>query len=116
MSKGTGEGTLPTHGAKTLPSVEVDSYNLEIEDEEGFIGDRASKGAFRRMLDEIREILRKDADDPLGDEDSDTISKKKLDALLTKGEPEAAAVVQAAIEGFAKQLSQVVRRFVRHKA
>jgi len=104
MATGKGGGTLPTHGGKVLPSVEVDSYNLEIEDEEGFIGDKASKGAFRRMLDEIRDVLRKDGEDPLGDEDSDAISKKKLDALLTKGEPEAAAVVQGAIEGFAKEL------------
>ena len=48
MTNGKGEGTLPTHGARILPSVEVDSYNLEIEDDEGFIGDKASKVAFRR--------------------------------------------------------------------
>lgn len=116
MANGKGAGTLPTHGSRLLPSVEVDSYNLEIEDEEGFIGDKASKGAFRRMLDEVRDVLRKDGQDPLGDEDSDAISKKKLDALLTKAEPEVAAVVQGAIESFAKQLSDVVQRFLRHKA
>jgi low affinity Fe/Cu permease len=34
MAKGKSEGTLPTHGARVLPSVEVDSYNLEVEDDE----------------------------------------------------------------------------------
>ena len=116
MSDRKSEGTLPTHGSKNLPSVEVDSYNLEIEDEEGFIGDKASKAAFRRMLDEVRAILRKDGADPLGDEDSDEISKKKLDALLASGDAEAAAVVQSAIETFAQQLSQVIKRFLKHKS
>ena len=90
MAKSQSEGTLPSHGATTLPSVEVDSYNLEMEDEEGFVGDRASRGAFRRVLDEVRDTLRKNGADPLGDEDSDQISKKKLDALLSKGDAEQA--------------------------
>jgi len=42
MAKGPSAGTLPAHGARTLPSVDVDSYNLEIEDDEGFIGDKAN--------------------------------------------------------------------------
>src|SRR5688572_30603269 len=72
--------TLPTHGAATLPSVEVDSYNLEIEDEDGFIGDKANKGAFRQMLEDVRKTFRAEGeDDPLGDKPSDEISKKKLD-------------------------------------
>ena len=33
VDKSAERPTLPTHGAATLPSVEVDSYNLEIEDE-----------------------------------------------------------------------------------
>ena len=37
------------HGSHRLPAVEVDSYNVELKDNEGFIGDRASKGAFRNM-------------------------------------------------------------------
>jgi hypothetical protein len=37
---------LPTHGASILPSVTIDSYNIEVRDEDGFIGDKASKGAF----------------------------------------------------------------------
>jgi predicted NBD/HSP70 family sugar kinase len=116
MPKGNGEGTLPTHGASILPSVEVDSYNLEIEDAQGFIGDKASKSSFRRMLDAVRDILRRDGVDPLGDEDSDQISKKRLDALLAKGGADAAAVVQSAIETFAQQLSQVIKRFLRQKS
>ena len=42
---------LPTHGAAVLPSVKVDSYNLEVEDEEGFLGDKANRDAFWEILD-----------------------------------------------------------------
>ena len=51
--------TVATHGATRLPAVEVDSYNLEIKDDEGFLGDRATKGAFRDMIENWRKPLRK---------------------------------------------------------
>jgi len=35
------------HGAARLPAVEVIDYNVELKDDEGFVGDRASKSAFR---------------------------------------------------------------------
>jgi predicted NBD/HSP70 family sugar kinase len=108
--------TLPTHGASILPSVKVDSYNLEIEDQDGFVGDKASKGAFRELLEEVRATLRKTGTDPLGTKPSDEISKKKLEAVLARGGAEAGAVVQSAIENFAVQLAAVIRRFLRHKA
>src|SRR5262249_652382 len=87
------QSTLPVvarHGADRLPSVEVDSYNVELKDNEGFIGDRASRGAFRTLVDRIRKSVRKGGDDPLGDEDTEELGKGELDDLLLKGEPEAA--------------------------
>ena len=38
---------IAAHGASRLPSVDVDSYNIELRDEDGFVGDRANKRAFR---------------------------------------------------------------------
>jgi len=70
------------HGAGRLPSVDVDSFNIELKDDEGFLGDRASKGAFREILDRWRKPLRKAGEDPFGDEPSEKISKKALDAVL----------------------------------
>ena len=78
--------TLPSiaeHGASMLPAVEVDSYNIELKDDEGFIGDRASKGAFRNIIDNWRKSVRKAGEDPFGKEPSDEISKKALDELMT---------------------------------
>ncbi len=109
--------TLPVHGSATLPSVEVASYSLELDGQDGYLGDQVNKGAFIEMLDRIRKSLRDAGEqDPLGDTRSDRISRKKLGALLAKGEPEAAAVVQSAVEEFAQQFRQVVRRFLRLKS
>jgi predicted NBD/HSP70 family sugar kinase len=108
--------TVATHGASRLPWVDVDSYNLEIKDDEGFIGDRASKGAFRAFIENWRKPLRKAGNDPFGDEPSEALSKKKLDSLLTEGDLEAAGIVQGAIEDFAEELALVIRRFLKLKA
>ena len=78
------EDTLTTsgigrHGATRLPSVDVDSFNIELKDDDGFLGDRASKGAFRKILDTLRKPLRNNGDDPLGKKATEEISKSTLD-------------------------------------
>src|SRR6201998_3758246 len=92
---------IACHGATRLPSVDVDSFNIEMKDDDGFLGDRASKGAFREILDRWRKPLRKSGEDPFGKEPSESISKKALDAVLVGDDTEAAAVVHSAIEDFA---------------
>ena len=109
------QGQLPSHGASVLPSVEVKSYNVEIEDEDGFVGDKASRRVFWEILDKWRKPLKKLGEDPLGDKASEEIGKKKLAALLSEGDPEAAGLVQSAVEEFAQQLTAVIRRFLRLK-
>jgi predicted NBD/HSP70 family sugar kinase len=99
-----------------LPSVTVDTYNEELRDREGFLGDRASGSAFRALLENWRESLsRNGGEDPFGDTPSDEISKKKLDRMLKDGDPEAAGVIHGAIEDFAKEMAGVLRRFLRLK-
>ncbi len=115
------EDTLTTtgignHGASRLPSVDIDSYNIEIKDEEGFVGDRASKGAFQAILDNWRKPLKKNGDDPFGAKSSEEISKKKLDEILVGEDVEAAALVHSAIEDFAQELAYVTTRFLKTKA
>jgi len=107
---------IAAHGAARLPSVEVDSFNIELKDEKGFLGDRASRGAFRKMLERWRKPLRKSGEDPFGDEPSENISKKTLDAVLVGDDTEACTVVHSAIEEFAQELAYVTRRFLKTKA
>ena len=105
-----------SHGSSSLPLVEVESYNLEIEDEDGFIGDRASKGAFVEIVDGLRNAMRKVGDDPLGEASTDEIGRKGLDKLLIEGDAAATALVLGAVEEFAQRLTSVIRRFMRLKA
>jgi predicted NBD/HSP70 family sugar kinase len=107
--------SIAEHGSSRLPSVEVDGYNIELKDDEGFIGDRASKGAFRDLIENWRKPLRKAGKDPFGEQKSEDISKKDFDALLTKGDPEAAGIVHAAIEDFSQELALVIRRYLKSK-
>jgi predicted NBD/HSP70 family sugar kinase len=107
---------IAAHGAARLPSVDIDSFNIELKDEEGFLGDRASKGAFRKIFDRWRTPLKKTGEDPFGDEPSEKISKKKLDDMLAGDDTEASAVVHSAIEEFAQELAYVTRRFLKTKS
>lgn len=104
------------HGAERLPAVTVDSYNVDLREEDGgFLGDRASFRAFRQLLDEWRDRLREVGDDPLGDDATEEVGRKQLDRLLVEGEPEAAGLVHGVVEDFAQELAGVVRRFRRRK-
>ena len=115
------EDTLTTtgiarHGAARLPSVDVDSFNIELKDDEGFLGDRASKGAFRKILDTLRKPLKKNGEDPLGDKAAEAIGKATLDEALVGDDIAAAALVHGAIEEFAQELAYVTGRFLKTKA
>ncbi len=117
MADAAERSTLPTHGAATLPSVTVDNYNLEIEDADGFVGDKARRDAFRGALEDWRKRHKAAAgDDPLGDTKTADISKKQLDELLVSGSVEAAGIILSAIEDYAQALYTVLRRFLKNKA
>src|SRR6202521_5027706 len=105
------------HGATRLPSVDVDSFNIELKDEDGFLGDRASKGAFRKMLDSLRKPLKKkNGDDPLGSKSAEAIGNNALDEALLGDDIHASALVHGAIEEFAQELAYVTQRFLKTKA
>lgn len=106
---------LAGHGAGQLAAVHIDTYNAELRDEGGFIGDRASGRAFRAILEDGRERVRDGDEDPVGPVPSKDISKKKLDRLVQEGDPEAAGVVLGTIEEFAQEFATVIRRFMRLK-
>jgi predicted NBD/HSP70 family sugar kinase len=107
---------IARHGASRLPSVEVDSFNLELKDDDGFLGDRASKGAFRQILEALRKPLKKAGEDPLGRKSAEAIGKTALDEKLVGDDIHAAALVHGAIEEFAQELAYVTERFLKSKA
>lgn len=108
--------TMPTNGAADLPNVIVESYNAEIADAAGFIGDRVNKGAFSRMVEEMRAVARRSQhDDPLGAKSTDKLNKTDLDAFLESSDAEARAVIHGAIETFAQAFAGVINRFMQLK-
>ena len=116
MSIATDAGpAIAGHGAKQLPSVVVDSYNVEIKDEEGFVGDRANKRAFRDILSDWRKIVKKSGEDPFGDKDSEELSKKNIEVALLEGDPRTAGLVLSAIEDFSQEFAAVIKRVLKLK-
>ena len=107
---------IARHGATRLPSVDIDSFNVELKDDEGFIGDRASKGAFRKILEVLRKPLKKNGEDPLGKKAAEDLGKSELDQALVGEDVAAAALVHGAIEEFAQELAYVTGRFLKTKA
>ena len=107
---------LAGHGGGRLTTVHIDTYNAELRDENGFIGDRASGRAFRAILEDGRERTRQSGDnDPIGPVASKAISKKKLDRIILSGDPVAAGVILGTIEEFAQEFAAVTRRILRLK-
>jgi hypothetical protein len=45
-----------------LPAVTVDTYNEELRDDDGFVGDRASRRAFRAILADWRDRLKENGE------------------------------------------------------
>ncbi|WP_029583166.1 ROK family protein, partial [Bradyrhizobium sp. URHD0069] len=107
---------IARHGATRLPSVDIDSFNIGLKDEDGFLGDRASKRAFRKILDAQRKPLKKSGGDPLGRKSAEAIGKNELDEALVGDDIGAAALVHGAIEEFAQELAYVTQRFLKTKA
>jgi len=107
------------HGVMVLPQVKIESYSLELRDRDGFVGDQASQTAFRELLDRWRKRLRtRRGRDPLGKVPSGEIAKSDLDEIIRprRDKDEASDLIHAAIEEFAEEFTQVVRRFLRQKS
>ncbi|MGN6114306.1 MAG: ROK family protein, partial [Nitrobacter sp.] len=92
------------------------SFNIELKEDDEFVGDRARRGAFREILENFRKALRKSGADPFGDKSSDQIGKQTLDDMLAGEDAEASAIIHSAIEEFAQELAHVTRRFLKTKA
>lgn len=105
-------GPFPEHGASRLDSVDIASYSLDLRDDEGLVGDRASQTAFRERIDAWRAHWRaRSGDDPFGDTPTGRLEKHQLDRALQRPDDEAARLVERAIDEFAGELAEVIRRF-----
>jgi hypothetical protein len=76
---------IAAHGASRLPWLEIDSFNLELKHEEGFLGDRASKAAFRETLEEWRKPRQGQALPGSGSRHKLTQTEQLKDHIVNKG-------------------------------
>lgn len=113
-------GSTPTakddrgrHGARELPSLRIDHYNLRIRDPDtdGFLGDLASQTAFRELLEAARRRHRT-GKDPFGRNASIKLGKNEIDLVLVGGDADAAHLVHLAVEDYARRLAYVVQVFL----
>jgi len=104
------------HGSPRLPRVDIISCNIELKDNGGFLGDRASKKALAAILDKARKPLIKEGRDPFGERPSAEIGKKELDKALEKGDAETAGLIHTVVEEFSQEFAFVVRRLLKDKS
>ena len=76
----------------------------------------SQQGRVSRDSDGLRKKVSTDGDDPFGDIATDEIPKKQLEEILNHGDAEAAGLLHGALEGYAKELATVARRFLKLKA
>ncbi|WP_086066812.1 ROK family protein [Bordetella genomosp. 8] len=104
------------HGGLEFPDFTIDNYSLSLRDDNGFVGDNASRPAFQAILEAWRRLFEAlHGKDPLGDKPTEEIPKKKLDVMMQR-EGAAAAAIHGALEDYAEQLARVVKRFLAHKS
>lgn len=113
MASQNTNASIAEHGSSRLPAVSVESYNVELKDDDGFLGDRASKQAFFELVDKWRKPLRDAGLDPFGKEPSDELGRKALDKALSGDDLLGGGVVLGVIEEFAQELATIIRRLVR---
>jgi len=99
------------HGERVIVGLQVDSYNLALRENGGFVGDRARSRAFQDALDETRRQWRQRlGHDPLGVVDSG--DRAALDDVLDRPGSSAADLLDMAIDSYAGRLTDVVDRFL----
>jgi hypothetical protein len=104
------------HGTSLLPGVRIDCYNSMLREGDGFVGDRANKGAFQERVKEWRTVFGRVAEDPLAALPSvGPIPKAELDVLLLTGDFKERAVIHSAVDDFAKAFVSVVQSFLKLK-
>ena len=110
------DDTPTAHGACVLDGLSIDSYSLELKHPDGWLGDQASQGAFRELLDQWRERLEHAGRDPLGPTPTEDLDKEALDAIARSGATPAARTVALAIGEFAGRLQYVIEQFLQQQA
>lgn len=103
---------LPFHGALTLPTARVDSYNLDVSYDGQRLAAHTNRRALKAALEKWRRVARLSGSDPFGKRDSMKVTKKELDAALASEDRQARCIMLGAIEDFAASLALLTERIL----
>jgi predicted NBD/HSP70 family sugar kinase len=103
------------HGCRELARVFVDGYGEDVRTKEGYFGELVSKGAFKKLLTDLRGELAEGAGDPIEDEPEE-ITRGRIDKLLKEGDAAQAGVIISVVEKFAQNIADVVKALFRLKS
>ncbi len=98
------------------PSVEVDSFNIELKDEEGFLGDRASKAPSGTSSTDGEAALRKIGADLSARSHRRTLARRCWTTSWCNDTEGSGESFTARSKSFAQELAYVTRRFLKTKA
>jgi predicted NBD/HSP70 family sugar kinase len=90
-----------------IQDILITSYNVELRDKDGFLGDKASVGAFLNMADERRDELL--AAGPCQFDHEDNLTPEHLDAILATGTEHQKLIAQEVIVAYAERLAAVLQ-------
>ena len=99
------------HGARTIGRVKITGYSLELQDEDGYVGDKASQSAFREILSDLAEHVRAANSQAFDELDIANASHEELDRLALGHDSAASRTIIVAIADFANGLADVIERF-----
>ncbi len=84
MAQSDEDGVI--HGGRDLPRVIVDGYGEDVRTKEGYFGELASNGAFKKLVKDLRERAEpKAGGDPIENEPAE-ITRGRIDKLLKEGD------------------------------
>jgi predicted NBD/HSP70 family sugar kinase len=110
MSTNTTE-FLAGHALPSLPSVRIDSYNLDVRDGRKILNHRLRRAAFFEGLAKIAAEEGNVFDGRAAEE----LSRKEIEHLLRHGDAGAIRVIEQGIEAFAAEIADVVAQFLKTK-
>lgn len=105
-------GLLAGHGLSALPSVTVDSYNLDVRDGRRILNHQLKRADF---FETLAKLAKDTSDWPFADREPTAIKRKELDEALAKGSGPVVEVIEAAIHAFGTTMAEVIRHFLKTK-
>jgi hypothetical protein len=89
-----------------ISGLRITSYNVELHEGTGFVGDKASVSAFLALVEQRRNKLALAGPSPFGDDEE--ITPEHFDAILTSGIPEQSSIAEEILAEYTERLVNAI--------